>query len=568
MMRVLRGEGVALVPDRVSDDRRARRRRRRSKCSRATVRTRRSRSATRMMSGTVVTDEPTPQPVRRAQITLSNTETGFVKIASTDDAGRFTVPDLPAGRYSLSATKAGLRAHRLRRQAVRSAGHADHARRSPADDRPHPENAARRGDRRHRSPTRTARRRSARRCACCSTASCNGERTLVAGGDRESHGRDDGRPRHVSDLRAARRRVHRLGDAAQRGHDGDPGDDRSGDSRGDDGAAAAGQRPDAVRRRAPSPAAPPPPQPRDEYQTVGYTADLLSRRDDTRRRRDRDARPGEERSGVDFAVQLVRTAKIEGSVVVPPGVAPQTVQLTMTPAGHQGSRPSASAASTFVNRVTPGPDGKFTLHGVPPGQYTLNARANRPTGGAGAAGVSRQSQANAMQFTFRVAAGGGGAGAINPDEIMAQMRGGRQRPRLLGLGRHHRGRHTRSRTSSSRCSRAMTLSGSVEFKTTRGTPVPELLARARLRSRLRRPAACGVIMSCGGVPTAQMDPTGKFTVTGVTPGPLSADGHRAGGARARGRASRGRCSRRGQGPRRPRLPARHRAGRGDWRRGR
>ena len=60
-----------------------------------------------MLSGTVVTDEMTPQPVKRAQISLANADTGFVKIAYTDNAGRFAIPNLPAGRYSLSASKPG-----------------------------------------------------------------------------------------------------------------------------------------------------------------------------------------------------------------------------------------------------------------------------------------------------------------------------------------------------------------------------------------------------------------------------------------------------------------------------
>ena len=60
-----------------------------------------------MLSGAVVTDEMTPQPVKRAQISLANAETGFVKLAYTDNAGRFAIPNLPAGRYMLSASKPG-----------------------------------------------------------------------------------------------------------------------------------------------------------------------------------------------------------------------------------------------------------------------------------------------------------------------------------------------------------------------------------------------------------------------------------------------------------------------------
>ena len=61
----------------------------------------------------------------------------------------------------------------------------------------------------------------------------------------------------------------------------------------------------------------------------------------------------------------------------------------------------------------------------------------------------------------------------------------------------------------------MTLSGAVEFKPTRGTPVPDL-ARVRV-SVVPAPTAGGVTIMMGG-PTLQMDPAGKFTVTGVTPG--------------------------------------------------
>src|SRR5262245_36459032 len=55
-----------------------------------------------LISGTVVTDDQTPQPVRRAQITLVNTDTGYVKNGSTDASGRFSLAGLAAGRYTLA----------------------------------------------------------------------------------------------------------------------------------------------------------------------------------------------------------------------------------------------------------------------------------------------------------------------------------------------------------------------------------------------------------------------------------------------------------------------------------
>ena len=90
---------------------------------------------------------------------------------------------------------------------------------------------------------------------------------------------------------------------------------------------------------------------------------------------------GEERTGVDFGIQLVRTARIEGSVIASGGVSAQGVQLSLTPATQAGSPAVALGGLNFLNRVTAGPDGKFTFTAVPPGQYTLNARANQPSGG-------------------------------------------------------------------------------------------------------------------------------------------------------------------------------------------
>ena len=59
-----------------------------------------------------------------------------------------------------------------------------------------------------------------------------------------------------------------------------------------------------------------------------------------------------------------------------------------------------------------------------------------------------------MQFTFTAPAGGGGAGAINPDEIMAAMgRGGGSGPGFWGMADIMRRRLTRVERRRSRCSR-------------------------------------------------------------------------------------------------------------------
>ena len=57
------------------------------------------------LSGTVVTDEQTPQPVKRAQITLANTDLAREGPRSRTSRGKFTITGLPSGRYTLAATK-------------------------------------------------------------------------------------------------------------------------------------------------------------------------------------------------------------------------------------------------------------------------------------------------------------------------------------------------------------------------------------------------------------------------------------------------------------------------------
>jgi hypothetical protein len=58
------------------------------------------------ISGIVVTDEDPPRPVRRAVVTLTGPELRPSRGSVTDDDGRFTIANLPAGRVTLTATRA------------------------------------------------------------------------------------------------------------------------------------------------------------------------------------------------------------------------------------------------------------------------------------------------------------------------------------------------------------------------------------------------------------------------------------------------------------------------------
>lgn len=58
------------------------------------------------LSGTLVTDEAAPVPIRRAHVTLNSSSPSVGRTTITDDSGRFAFTSLPAASYMLSAAKA------------------------------------------------------------------------------------------------------------------------------------------------------------------------------------------------------------------------------------------------------------------------------------------------------------------------------------------------------------------------------------------------------------------------------------------------------------------------------
>ena len=60
---------------------------------------------TGIVAGTVTTDGEKPLPLRRARVVLANPEINFSQTIVTDDSGRFSFGNVPAGRFSLSASK-------------------------------------------------------------------------------------------------------------------------------------------------------------------------------------------------------------------------------------------------------------------------------------------------------------------------------------------------------------------------------------------------------------------------------------------------------------------------------
>ena len=197
---------------------------------------------------------------------------------------------------------------------------------------------------------------------------------------------------------------------------------------------------------------------------------------------------GEERGGVDLAMQLVRTAHIDGVVVTPAGVPPPSVQLLLVAGGGA----SNGAMMISLNRAVPGPDGRFSFTGVAPGQYSISARATVQGGNGANANV-----------------GSGRGGAF----IMSPVPPGAQGPQLWGQvdvsvnGENVSGVNVPLQPG-------MTISGRIAVEG--GGDAPDL-TRARL-SLAPATTANSVMIGMIAGPPSTIDATGHFTLAGVVPG--------------------------------------------------
>jgi uncharacterized protein (DUF2141 family) len=84
---------------------------------------------------------------------------------------------------------------------------------------------------------------------------------------------------------------------------------------------------------------------------------------------------GEERDGVDFSVQMVATARVEGIVTLPEGGIPSGAQINLIAA----SQPLSHAPFDALRTGHVAPDGSFSFAGVSPGQYSVIVRVLRPS---------------------------------------------------------------------------------------------------------------------------------------------------------------------------------------------
>jgi hypothetical protein len=227
---------------------------------------------------------------------------------------------------------------------------------------------------------------------------------------------------------------------------------------------------------------------------------------------------GEERAGVDFQLQLVPTARIDGTLTSPTGSIPPGVQIQIAPAGQNG-QPFAGAN---LNVARAGQDGKFSFTNITPGQYTISARATIRSQNQSEEALTQQQQQSQQPQSQQQNNGrggfgprGGGPGAIaqilwaSTDVAVA----GQNLPNVvLNL------------------QPGMAVSGTVSFQATSLAP-PTDLTRVRVTIQSRGPSGSDI----GGIPAATVDATGHFTITGVPPGNYVLQGSAPVGAAGGGR---------------------------------
>jgi protocatechuate 3,4-dioxygenase beta subunit len=420
---------------------------------------------TAIISGTLTSDDQANRPIRRAVVNLSGAEIRNTRTTTTDDQGRFVFPELPAGHYTLSATKpAYAQSYYGAKESWRGPGSAITLEDGQqvavtmcimhgaviagtvldSDGRPQP-----------------------------------GVRVIALrfrtfGGERQAMPAPSGSLLTTTDDRGAYR-VYGL----------PPGEYSIGASLSTLGGAdtrlvttAEIQWAQQLLQRAGQPVAglaagtgaPPPPGPSMGYSPVYYpgTADPAGAATIT-------LGPSEERTGVDFPLQWVPTARIDGTIVDQDGRPVAGVQLNLV------VKQSIPLLFPFGGTSRTDSRGGFSFPGVTPGDYTIVARLVG-RGGGPADPASRA-----------------GGPAPAPPAQWAQQELSVAGSDVKGL--------------SLRLQPGLTVSGRLAFEGT--TPPPTDLPRARVSLG---PGPSGGTTVIVGSSQAQVDAAGTFTLSGVTPG--------------------------------------------------
>jgi len=190
---------------------------------------------------------------------------------------------------------------------------------------------------------------------------------------------------------------------------------------------------------------------------------------------------GEERTGVDFQLQRVAMARIDGIVVNSTGQATDNVQITLTD-------PAAPMAGAISMAARADSEGRFRLSNVPPGSYRLIARA-----------AVAQSGAPAAQGPF----GGRAMRPLGPQSTAARLWGSVDIP--------VDGRNMTNVVVT--LQQGLTVSGRLSFQGTTAQ-APADLTRMRVNLMPADPSTTPGMMNAAGA----VDASGKFTIASVVPG--------------------------------------------------
>jgi protocatechuate 3,4-dioxygenase beta subunit len=198
---------------------------------------------------------------------------------------------------------------------------------------------------------------------------------------------------------------------------------------------------------------------------------------------------GQEVNGIDFQLRLVPTSKVQGTVLGPDGQPRPGVQLLIVPTTQSVE---FAMGSTSMSRTAP--DGKFSTGNLPPGRYTISARSGASTQliemGGGATFFSAE----------RLVAGGGRGG---PPPETAKPLWAQQDIDVNGVD---------ITDLSLTLQEGVTVTGKLVFDG-KSMAAPEDLIRVRL-SLL--PAVPGRMTL--GAPAAKINADGTFAIEGITPG--------------------------------------------------
>jgi 5-hydroxyisourate hydrolase-like protein (transthyretin family) len=203
---------------------------------------------------------------------------------------------------------------------------------------------------------------------------------------------------------------------------------------------------------------------------------------------------GQELLGIDFAMRLVATAKVEGVVMGVDGRPAAGVQISL-----QQSNPTAN--QIFVSGgVRTNAEGKFTATNVAPGRYTLTARASAGGRGGGGAG----------DFIMFRAVGGGDGPPPPPPPPMPMMAGGSTSTLWAMVDLDVNGEDVGNVALT--LQEGMTVSGRVAFAGKSLAPPTDL---SRMNIMLFPAGTAGGAVS---IQTGRVDENGTFQIAGVMPG--------------------------------------------------